>query len=401
MKKILVTGGSHAELPMIREAHKAGWYVITTGNNKDGLGHQEADKYLPGDFSDKEFVLSLAREEGVDAILSGCNDFAYLSSAYACEKLSLPGHDSYQTSCTIHHKNEFRAMTRSLGIRTPAVTELRSEDDVKKAACDIGLPLVMKPVDLTGGKGVVICHTLEDAIAAFHEAMDWTRQDFVIAEECIVGSNHGTSMLLRDQKVVAAVFDDEQYGANKYLVLGASMPSVVVSEEAKKQLISDVELIADHLGLCDGLFHTQFMIEANGMPVMIDPCRRAPGDLYVLLASYASDVNYPKAIFEAECGNMSFTADQICSDKHFIARECIMADSEGLLEKIVVDEYLKDHTVESLIFAKPGDRVEDILKYKAGIIISKYDSMDEMQKALRDMSKHAYLCVRDDDEGDR
>ena len=64
MKKILITGGSHAEVPLIKEARRENYYVITTGNNTAGMGHALADKYVPGDFSDKEFVYRLARKEG-------------------------------------------------------------------------------------------------------------------------------------------------------------------------------------------------------------------------------------------------------------------------------------------------------------------------------------------------
>ena len=78
-KRILITGGSHAEIPLIESAHLLNQFVITTGNNRNGLGHKLADKYIPGDFSDKNFVLELAKKENVDAIISGCNDFAYIS----------------------------------------------------------------------------------------------------------------------------------------------------------------------------------------------------------------------------------------------------------------------------------------------------------------------------------
>lgn len=107
MKKLLITGGSHSEYPVIEAAKNIGWYVISTGNDEGSLGHIIADKYVKGDFSDKEWVYNLAKEEKVDAIISGANDFAYLSTAYACEKLGLPGHDTLETAKSIHIKNKF------------------------------------------------------------------------------------------------------------------------------------------------------------------------------------------------------------------------------------------------------------------------------------------------------
>lgn len=378
-KRLLITGGSHAELPMILAAKQLGWYVISTGNDVGGLGHKEADKYVQGDFSDKEFVLKLAKKENVQAMISGCNDFAYLSTAYACEKLGLSGHDSYETAQIVHHKNEFRKMTRGLGIRTPQVVECMTEEQLTEACKKLGFPLVIKPIDLTGGKGVTICQDYESAIAAFKDAKAWTRENFVIAEECIVGSNHGTTMLIKDKKVVWYIFDNEQYYLNKYLVAGACSPSDI-SQSAMFQLINDVQKIAEHLNLVDGLFHTQFMIEGNGMPVLIDPCRRAPGDLYVLLAKYVTEVDYPMEIVKAETGQG--LNDSYYSECNFIARECIMSDTVGVIKEICIDKKVEDKIIHKLIWAKPGDEIEDILKYKAGILIMKFESQLEMQEIL-------------------
>ena len=106
MKKMLLLGGSHAEIPMIQAAKKMGYYVITSGNQVDGLGHPYGDKYVQADFSDKEAILQLAKKEQVDAICSGCNDFACLTAAYVAEKLGSPGHDSYENAIKIHHKDK-------------------------------------------------------------------------------------------------------------------------------------------------------------------------------------------------------------------------------------------------------------------------------------------------------
>ena len=55
--KLLLLGGSHAEIPLIKAAQELGWFVITTGNNRDGLGHPYADKTAFADFSNKEAML--------------------------------------------------------------------------------------------------------------------------------------------------------------------------------------------------------------------------------------------------------------------------------------------------------------------------------------------------------
>lgn len=375
MKKVLVTGGSHAEFPMIQSLKELGYYVITTGNNVDGVGHQFADKYIPGDYSDKEFVYELAKNECVDAIVSGCNDFAYLSTAYACEKLGLNGHDTYYNATLIHHKDSFRKLVASLGIRAPKMISCETLDEIKVAGSKIGFPLYVKPVDLTGGKGVCKCLCQEELDKAFQSAQMVSRQSTIIVEECIEGSNHGASVLLKNRKIVFCFVDNEQYYLNTYLVSGACYPSSL-RETTINKLCSDIEQIANELQLVDGLFHTQFIVEKNGVPVMIDPCRRAPGDLYISFVRYATGVDYPREIVMIECGMPLQDRYQVI--RRHIARECIMTDRNGMYKGLRYASQIKERIIDEMVWAIEGEKIDDYMKYKAGIVFFECKNSNEL-----------------------
>lgn len=390
MKRVLITGGSHAELPLIRYAKSKGMYVITTGNNKDGLGHKEADKYICGDFSDKEFVYELARSEKVDAIVSGCNDFAYLSTAYACEKLGLPGHDSYETACIIHHKDSFRALTASLGIRTPKAVKCTCTAELSHACDELGFPVVVKPIDLTGGKGVKICRSMEEVLSAYEEARAVTREAYIILEEFISGTNHGASLVLKNGRIIGGICDNELYYLNKYLVSGACFPSAIPLC-TMTQLYRDIEKIANTLQLTDGVFHTQFMVENGGRPVIIDPCRRAPGDLYILFAKYATGIDFPQIFVDSECGET--LADTCPVQYRNIARVCVMTDKNGSFGGIEMSKDVEAHIIDKLIWAEHGEAIDDYYKYKAGILFLEYDSFEELYDCFNDFHKRVTINV--------
>lgn len=375
MRSILITGGSHAELPLIESAKKLGYYVITTGNNLDGIGHRAADKYVPGDFSDKEFVLSLARNERIEGIISGCNDFAYLSSAYACEQLGLGGHDSYENACLIHSKDKFRQMTRELGIKTPRSFICKSRGDVLNA-CGMGFPVVVKPVDLTGGKGVVICHDADQALGSFEDAVKVTRTDHIIVEEFIHGKSYGASVMLKNHRTVCCVFGNELYYKNKYLVSGACT-AADLTEKSRAALCRDIEKISSHLDLCDGLFHTQFVLSDGGDPVMIDPCRRSPGDLYIKFAKYVTQEDFPEMIVRSELGQ-AFSPAPERQAENYILRMCVMTDKNGIFNGTVIPSHAEEKIFDRLIWAKKGDNIDDFMKYKAGIVFLKAKDPEEM-----------------------
>ena len=389
MKKVLVTGGSHAELPLIDELHKLGYTVITTGNNKEGIGHQHADQYISGDFSDINFVYELAEKEQVCGIVSGCNDFAYLSTAYACEKLGLPGHDSYEMSKKIHHKEQFHQLLGEAGIRVPRHIDCSKEEVLEKYQ-QIGFPLVVKPVDLTGGKGVHICYDSSELMPAVEHAFKVSRKKIIMLEEYIEGGNYGGSFLIKNGRVTTYFCGNEQYSNDRYLVSGAYGPSDL-SQQTLYELLKQVEKLAQKNALVDGLFHVQFIVDKSGYPIMIDPCRRTPGDLYVLLAGYSSGVNFAGEIVKAELGLE--IADTYCEQHHFVARECIMADCSGTIKEIRYNEEIENKILYQMVWGKSGDYVEDYLKYKAGIVIMRFDHASEMIDVGEHFKEKVTLCI--------
>ena len=392
-KKLLLLGGSHAEIPLIQAAHELGWFVITTGNNRDGLGHPYADKTVFADFSDKDAMLELAKSEDVQAVCSGCNDFALLSTVYVCEKMGLPGHDS------LHHKDKYRALAKRLGIPTPqAITVKVAEkcssemrEDFNAAIAQLTFPIIVKPVDLTGGKGIHRAANIEEAHAAYKDACSRTRQDHIVVEEFVQGTNHGFSAMLVKGKVAFAFADNEQYYLNKYMVSGANTPSTTNAAGLAK-LRDYSERIARDLHLVDGILHIQYIERADGTPVIIEICRRPPGDLYIKFVKYATGIDYPKFIVMAETGmDISGIAD--IPTQGFWLRHCIMADREGIVRDVTFAPEIQKNIVEKFLWYKPGEQITDKLLYKAGIVFFKFDTLAEMQGKTARMTELAKIIV--------
>lgn len=395
---MLLLGGGHAEIPLIQAAQSLGWYVITTGNDRKGLGHPYADKNVFVNYSDKDAMLELAKNEGVQAVCSGCNDFALLSTVYVCEKLGLPGHDSYATSLEIHHKDKYRALATRLGIPTPRALVVRSIADFEAAIAQLTFPIIVKPVDLTGGKGIHRAANADEAREAYKDACSRTRQDHIVVEEFVQGSNHGFSAMLVKGKVAFAFSDNEQYYINKYMVSGANSPSTS-SDKTLAMLREYSERIAQELHLVDGILHIQYIERADGTPIIIEICRRPPGDLYIKFVKYATGVDYPKFIVQAETGeDISDIAD--IPTQGFWLRHCIMSDcqagdngSTGTVHDVVFAPEIQGNIVEKFLWYKPGEIITDKLTYKAGIVFFKFDTLTEMQDKTARMTELAKILI--------
>ena len=374
-KKLLIAGGGYAEIPLIKAAQKLDFHVITSGNRSEELGHQISDEYHPADFSDPEAMLELAKSLHIDAICPCANDFSAISSAYVAEQLGFPGHDSYETTKLLHHKDSYRKFSLSYGIPTPLAKGFEDIEGALLAVKNFRFPVIVKPVDMTGGKGISKIENISEARLALENAFSISRSKRIVIEEFIVGSRHGFSTFVRDGKVVFHFSDNEHYYKNPYMVSAASTPSVVPAE-AIDLLVHQTEKIASLLSLKTGVFHVQFILSNNG-PIIIEICRRPPGDLYIKFVEHATGVDYSSWIVKSSAG-LDCSALTQKEVPGFFTRHVVMAGQAGFLREIVIDSEIEKNIIDQLMWWKPGDRIDNYLIAKFGIVFLKFDSMEEM-----------------------
>ncbi len=374
-KKLLIAGGGYADIPLILAARKLGFHVITSGNRTRDLGHRYSDECRLADFSDPTAMLKLAERLRIDAICACCNDFSALSCAYVAEKLGLPGHDPYETAKIIHHKDRYRAFARANGIPAPAAAGFADIESAHSHMMEAEYPLIVKPVDLTGGKGISVVDNPEGSRTALEIAFAKSRAGRVVVEEFVAGSRHGCSLFIRDGRVVFGFSDNEYYFKNPYLVCAASTPTTA-PPRAELRLRAHAEKIVGLLALKTGIFHIQYILR-EGEPVIIEICRRAPGDLYIRFVEYATGVDYPAWIVRAsaglDCGGLHDAAPN-----GFYTRHCVMSASGGTVRNIHFDERIQENVIGKFMWWAVGDRIADVMTAKFGIVFLQFPAMAEM-----------------------
>lgn len=378
MPSLLIAGGSHSEIPLIVAAKRMGFHVITSGNRSDDLGHDFSDAKRLVDFSDKEAMLELAIELSIDAICPGCNDFSAISAAYVAKKLQLPGHDSPEIVELIHHKDRYRVLAEELGISSPRAFGCTDLDSAISAVRVLDFPIIIKPVDLTGGKGISRVDTMEAALRAVNDAFAMSRAGRIVIEEFIVGSRHGFSAFVQNGQVKFYFADDEYYHLSPYLVSAASSPGSC-TEDTLLKIRQDSERIIKSLGLVDGIFHVQFINPPDDDPVIIEVCRRAPGDLYIELVRHSAGVPYADWIIRAFSG-LPLPPIKSIDEQTIITRHCLMADQCGTFRGFNFDTDVSTSIIDQLIWAKPGDQVRDPLTHKFGIVFVRHSSLEHRER---------------------
>jgi biotin carboxylase len=377
---------------LIEAGKQLGFQVLTAGNNPHLIGHAHGDGYVGVDFSDRDAVLEKARELQVDAICSCANDFGAITAAYVAERLGLPGHDPFETALTLHHKHRFKAFALANRITTPFAVQCRSLADARRQVEALTFPVIVKPVDLTGGKGITKVETLAGFEQAVQSAFAATRMDTIVVEQFVTGTHHSFSTYLVRGKV-AFFYSDNEYALNTpYLVSTSGGPATCL-EAVKDQLLDEANRIASLLSLQDGVFHFQFIF-SQGKAWILEITRRCSGDHYPQPVKLSSGLEWAQWIVRAEVG-------MDCSDfpkaeaRGSFGRHCVFSPADGVFESISIDDSIADNIVEIFPVYHKGMPIHAATKGRlVGIAFLRFDTPEEMERKAPAMNNRVKCLLR-------
>ena len=376
-KKILFTGGSHADIPQILEAKKKQLQVFTVGNSKKDKGHSFADKNFFLDYSDKAKILDLAKELKIDFIASSANDFSHLTASYVANELNLPGYDLTDTNEIIHHKDKFKVFCEKNNL---PVAKRYHESKIDELS-ENDFPIITKPTDLTGGKGMSISSNINELKKSIEFARKTSRSKKIVIEKFINGSNHAMCSVVKNGRIEFCFFDNEHYYLNNFLVSGASSYSIIPNEIQIK-ILNDIKKIISILSLVDGILHLQFKFK-DGKYYFLEICRRPPGDLYTKFVTLATGVNLPLIILNSFMNNDYPNSYLIRHQKEkFVLRHCLMSNQSGRIDSIHYNKDIKKNVIEKFDFLNSGDQISDYMTEKLSILFFEFSSKKEMNENI-------------------
>jgi biotin carboxylase len=393
-KRLLLLGGSHAEVPLIRAAQKVGCHVTTLSANQNDFGHDFSDDQKYVDYSDRHKVLDVAIDHGTDAVIAGCNDFAALSAAFVSEALHLKGHDSYEIAELIHHKDKFAMYASSIGLPIPwfKLVNSRSIDDVTLS--DEEYPIIVKPTDLTGGKGISVATDRYQLSSAVSKALQISRRDHVLLQQFVSGSYHAVSTIITQGRISFQFFDNEHYFVSDYLVGAASYPTTIDSA-TQTRIIDSLQTLVTNLNLVDGILHAQLVLDHNNQFFFLDVCRRPPGDLYIKFVEYATSCDYSTVLLSPVLG-LSFpdfkTNFDIVSEKFWI-RHCLMSKESGVFHSIIFPPGLPGTIVEQVPLVRQGHRIIAPLVQKYEINFVRFNNQAELDQYISITKTQDYISL--------
>ena len=397
-KKLMLLGGLRYLLPVIEEAHKMGAYVITADYLPDNIAHKYSDEYCNVSIIDKEAVLKAAQELQIDGILSHAVDPGVVSAAYVAEKMGLPFQTSYEAACILQDKSRFRRFLMDNGFNCPHAKGYTNADDALKDVDYFDWPVIVKPVDSAGSKGVTKVTDPKDLLAAIKVALASSISKNFIIEDFLEkdGFSAGSESFVVDGKLLYNGFYDQYFdneSVNPYTPSAEVWPSVM-PKKYQDEIKSELQRLIDLLGITTGLFNVECRVCTNGKAYLMEVSPRAGGNRLAEMLNYAADVNINEAETRKALG-LPVTGIHEPNYKGHFAILVLHSEVEGVFDSLdVEDKFKREHIIEEEIRVQKGDPVTSFSGANAaiGTLFLKFKTREELALALS--NQNTWLKIR-------
>jgi biotin carboxylase len=209
----IVSGGAEA-VPGIQRARAMGLHVVVSDMNPAAPGFQVADDAIVANTYDADGTVAAAVEyhqhtRPIDGVMCMAADVP-LTVASVAAALSLPG-ISIESARLASDKLAMKQAFQRAGIPIPWFQPIGSIDELRGAAAERGFPLVLKPIDGRGARGVLRLTERTDLAWALAHARSQSRSGATMVEEYLAGPQISTEGLLVEGTGTTCGFIDRNY----------------------------------------------------------------------------------------------------------------------------------------------------------------------------------------------
>ena len=347
LHKAIVLGGTSAHIPLLVKLRKRGFFTLLVDHYDHPVAAPFSDVHYRISTLDAEAVLQLAKEEKVHLVISACVDQANVTACLVGEKLNLPVPYNHETAVKVCDKVMMKEIMQQAGIRTPKSRYLHDLGGL--SGIEPVFPLIVKPADGCGSKGVRVARSGEELISFAQMAFNAGRSPKVVVEDFISGREIVFEAFVQDRQVYAvSVYEKfNLYGKETVVQCFRSLRPVNLEEETLHELHSVAKRIVEAFGLHTTPLFIQTMVNDSGVHV-IEFGARAAGGLAATATLEATGFDAVEASINAYLGlptdvslkpdnGYLFTTNSIYSLPGVFSH---VSGQEELLEQGIIDTFL-------------------------------------------------------------
>ena len=388
-KKLMLLGGLRYLLPVIEEAHKLGVYVITADYLPDNIAHKYSDEYCNVSIVDKEAVLREARRLEIDGIMSFAVDPGVVSAAYVAEKMGLPFQCSYEAANILQDKSKFRNFLTENGFNCPHAKGYSNVDDALNDVDYFDWPVIVKPVDSAGSKGVSKVLSPEDLPSAIEVALSASISKHFIIEDFLEldGFQSSADIFTSKGRLVYSTYSDQLFdddAPNPYVPALEIWPSSM-KIETQEELTKELQRLFSLLKVDTGIYNVESRFCKNGKAYIMEVSPRGGGNRIAEIQDMATGQNLIKNEILKALGR---PLDEVKAPSYdgIWCNYILHSLHRGIFESIYIDsDFYASHVKDLALLKEIGQEVEVFsgANQSLGTMFLRFDSREELDWALR------------------
>lgn len=292
--RILQLAAGPMQVRSIQVLQEAGYEVYAADANPDAPGFAVADGSAAINILNCEEVADYAKSVQADLILAVIEAGLY-EAAEASQQLGLPG-IAPDIALRNLDKGIMRDCWKRAGLLQPEYFIGKTNEELFDAAKAIGYPLIVKPTQGWGSRGVSQVRGEPDLEWAIEFARENSRTHQIIIEELIHGTEMTIEGLVQDGKVqVLAKSDKEHQEHERFCVAMALNYQAGFEKSVLDEADRKMNRALEALGLENGAFHCECMVNEAGIYLLESGARGGGGHIYSTIVEAASGVRMPVA----------------------------------------------------------------------------------------------------------
>lgn len=397
MKKLMILGGSRYALPVIEAAHQLGIYTITCDYLPDNIAHKYSDEYCNVSIVEKEKVLETAQQHHIDGIMSFACDPGVVTAAYVAERMGLPNVGPYESVCILQNKGRFRSFLTEHGFNVPMAKGYKSIDQAMQDVNLFHWPVIVKPTDSAGSKGVTRVDNPDILEESIRYALSFSRSDEFIIEDFITqqGYSSDSDSFSVGGKLRFVSFDCQYFdknAENPYTPAAYSWPSSM-SKEHQEELTSEIQRLLKLLHMQTAVYNIETREGTDGKVYIMELSPRGGGNRLSECLRYATGVDMITNMVKYSVGMPIEPIEQKPYEGYW-AEIILHSDQEGTFQNLWISDEIAENVTDRDLWIEPGTHVGGFkgANEAIGTLILRFETKKKLEMVLANQDR--YVAVR-------
>lgn len=299
-KNLAIIGASYLQLPLIEKAKQMGYTTHVFAWAAGDVGETVADYFYPVSIVEKDEILEKCRQIGICGICSIASDLAMVTVNYVAQSLGLVS-NTVEATAKSTNKHLMRKAFEANG--DPSPKSILVDVDTKLDSLELTYPVIVKPTDRSGSRGIYKITDPAELEGAVHASMQEGFEHKVLVEEFAEGQEYSVEYIsYRGEHHFLALTHKYTTGAPHFIETGHLQPAPV-SEETVANVRAVVEHALDTLELKNGASHSEVKIDDKGNIRIIEIGGRMGGDCIGSdMVRYSTGMDFVRMVIQVATG---------------------------------------------------------------------------------------------------